>query len=54
MAATTVPGAGHAINLHCGASAASAASAAFADADTWITRTVTGSGARPAVTACHP
>ena len=48
MAAITVSGAGHDINLLCGAFAA------FADADTWITRTVTGSGARPVVTACHP
>lgn len=48
VAAVTVRGAGHAINLHRGASAA------FAAADTWITRTVTGGGARPAVTACHP
>jgi hypothetical protein len=44
----TVHGAGHAINLHRGAFAA------FTAADTWITRTVTGAGTRPAVTACHP
>lgn len=48
VAATTLPGAGHALDLHAGAPRV------FTAANQWITRTLTHTGPRPDVTTCQP